>query len=250
MKNKFISNLGDICLYIALIMICIANIMSARDIKLLENRIDELNAQIQEITVVNEETKQEIQKIASDTDAQFIIINESIDKNQKDNEKLNKEIQDLKKEPEISKEVNEVVEEKAAYEEPVQSMSVDEAVAEPEPEPEPVVESTPEPAPEVEIVSDETNNETSGTYMGVYTLTAYCATGNACADGVMPSCGYTIACNDPSLWHHWVYIEGYGTYYCHDTGGMPSNYIIDIFVGSYDEAINFGVGSANVYIVD
>lgn len=88
------------------------------------------------------------------------------------------------------------------------------------------------------------------TYLGTYSLTAYCATGNPCADGDMPSVGHTIACNDPALWHRWIYIEGYGTYFCHDTGGMPSNNIIDVFVGSYDEAISFGTRSANCYLVN
>ena len=238
MKNKFISNLGDICLCIAVIMICIANIMSARNIKQFENRIDELNAQIQEITVVNEETKQEIQKIASDTDAQFIIINESIDKNQKDNEKLNKEIQDLKKEPEISKEVNEVVEEKVAYEEPVQSMSVDEAVAEPEPDP--VVESTPEPAPEV-------SSDNSGmTYMGCWEISAYEETGNCCANGNYPTPWYTCAFNSAPLGAT-IYVEGLGYFVNEDVCGTPGR--LDIYLGDVGACYEFGIQYHDVYIV-
>lgn len=238
MKNKFISNLGDICLCIAVIMVCIANIMSARNIKLLENRIDELNAQIQEITVVNEETKQEIQKIASDTDAQFTIINESIDKNQKDNEKLNKEIQDLKKEPEISKEVNEVVEEKVAYEEPVQSMSVDEAVAEPEPEP--VVESTPEPVPEV-------SSDNSGmTYMGCWEISAYEETGNCCANGNYPTPWYTCAFNSAPLGAT-IYVEELGYFVNEDVCGTPGR--LDIYLGDVGACYEFGIQYHDVYII-
>lgn len=86
-------------------------------------------------------------------------------------------------------------------------------------------------------------------YMGNYELTAYIATGNPCADGVYPQVGYTAACNDPDLWHKWVHIEGYGDYYIHDTGGMASN-VIDIFVSSYDEAIQFGRRQGEVYIID
>ena len=240
MKNKFISNLGDICLCIAVIMVCIANIMSARNIKLLENRIDELNAQIQEITVVNEETKQEIQKIASDTDAQFTIINESVDKNQKDNEKLNKEIQDLKKEPEISKEVNEVVEEKVTYEEPVQSMSVDEAVAEPELEPEPVVESTPEPTPEV-------SSDNSGmTYMGCWEISAYEETGNCCANGNYPTPWYTCAFNSAPLGAT-IYVEGLGYFVNEDVCGTPGR--LDIYLGDVGACYEFGIQYHDVYIV-
>lgn len=115
-----------------------------------------------------------------------------------------------------------------------------------------------DPKPEIEIRAEMTTQmqkvettevkEPQMTYLGVYTLTAYCATGNPCADGVYPSENYTIACNDPRLWHRWVMIEGYGSYYCHDTGGMPTDSIIDVFVGSYDEAIQFGVKTANVYL--
>ena len=86
-------------------------------------------------------------------------------------------------------------------------------------------------------------------YAGNYELTAYIATGNPCADGNYPSVGYTVACNDSSLWHKTIYIDGYGYYYVHDTGGMASN-VIDVFVGSYDEAIQFGRRTADVYIVE
>lgn len=99
---------------------------------------------------------------------------------------------------------------------------------------------------ESDVTAEEDINHT---YLGVYELTAYIATGNPCADGIYPQVGYTIACNDPALWHKWVYIEGYGTYYCHDTGGMALN-VIDVFVGSYDEAIQFGRRTANVYIIN
>lgn len=88
------------------------------------------------------------------------------------------------------------------------------------------------------------------TYLGEYTLTAYCATGNPCADGVMPSENHTIACNDPMLWHRWVLIEGLGIYYCHDTGGMPSNRIIDVYINDYSSCIRFGVKSADVYLIE
>lgn len=80
-------------------------------------------------------------------------------------------------------------------------------------------------------------------------LTAYMWTGNPCADGVYPAEGYTAASNDPNLWHKWVYIDGVGTYYIHDTGGMASN-VIDIYLGTYDACVSFGRRSANVYILE
>jgi 3D (Asp-Asp-Asp) domain-containing protein len=108
--------------------------------------------------------------------------------------------------------------------------------------------------PEVEVItSDETEysgpNMTFNSYAGHYELTAYIETGNPCADGEYPQVGHTAACNDPSLWHKWIEIEGYGVYYVHDTGGMASN-VIDLFVGSYDEAIQFGRREAEVYIIE
>ena len=86
-------------------------------------------------------------------------------------------------------------------------------------------------------------------YAGTYELTAYIETGNPCADGVYPQVGHTAACNDPALWHKWIHIEGYGDYFVHDTGGMASN-VIDLFVSSYDEAIQFGRREAEVYIIE
>ena len=101
-----------------------------------------------------------------------------------------------------------------------------------------------------EVYTETSDDAPEGmTFVGTYKLTAYTATGNPTADGTMPSIGVTVACNDPSLWHRWIYIEGYGTYYCHDTGAMSAN-VIDLFVGSYDEAIQFGRRSANVYLVN
>ena len=87
------------------------------------------------------------------------------------------------------------------------------------------------------------------TYAGTYELTAYIETGNPCADGVYPTVGYTAASNDPALWHKKIMIKGYGEYYVHDTGGMSIN-VIDLFFGSYDEAIQFGRREAEVYILE
>ena len=92
-------------------------------------------------------------------------------------------------------------------------------------------------------------DDVAKTFVGTYSLTAYVATGSPCADGVYPILGYTAACNDPALWHKKIYIEGVGNFYVHDTGGMASN-VIDLFVPSYGDAVNFGVRNANVYIVE
>lgn len=96
---------------------------------------------------------------------------------------------------------------------------------------------------------EQTKEEIKGEYVGVYELTAYEETGNNCADGVYPQVGYTAACNDSSLWHKWVYIEGVGERYIHDTGGMARN-VIDIYMGDYSTCIQFGRRSAKVYLIE
>ena len=102
-------------------------------------------------------------------------------------------------------------------------------------------------------IEDDSTSSTNGTpkktFVGNYDLTAYVATGSPCADGSYPQVGYTVASNDPALWHKWIEIEGHGIFYVHDTGGMSSS-VIDIFVGSYGEAVQFGCRNANVYIVE
>ena len=109
-----------------------------------------------------------------------------------------------------------------------------------------------EPATEAEVITEQDTAGDAGSegwYAGYYNLTAYEYTGSPCADGQWPAVGYTAACNDPALWYHWIYIEGYGTLFVHDTGGMSSN-VIDIYLGDYETCINFGTGGANVYVID
>ena len=107
---------------------------------------------------------------------------------------------------------------------------------------------------EVSDYKEETDEEEDNTvddmaYYGCLELTAYTWTGNPCADGVYPTSGHTVACNNSELWHKWIYIEGYGTYYVHDTGGMGYG-VIDVYMDSYDSCIQFGRRSANIYILN
>lgn len=94
-------------------------------------------------------------------------------------------------------------------------------------------------------------------YYANYNCTAYESTGNTCADGVYPCEGVTVACNDPNLWHKVIEISGTGTeydglYYVHDTGSMAvmGTNTIDIFIDDYNKCIQFGVRTADIYIVE
>lgn len=108
---------------------------------------------------------------------------------------------------------------------------------------------------EQEIPQEEYTEDTSsnGEYLGTYTLTAYCGCeacngGNAgiTAIGVEPSEGWTVACNSLPLGTQ-ISING-NTYEVQDTGNMDDG-TIDIFMNSHDEALNFGVQSADVYVI-
>lgn len=105
-------------------------------------------------------------------------------------------------------------------------------------------------APQEEYTEDTSSN---GEYLGTYTLTAYCGCeacngGNAgiTAMGVEPSEGWTVACNSLPLGTQ-ISING-NTYEVQDTGNMDDG-TIDIFMNSHDEALNFGVQSAEVYVI-
>lgn len=87
------------------------------------------------------------------------------------------------------------------------------------------------------------------TYFGTMATTGYLATGSPCADGAYPEVGYTVACNDSRLWHKKIYIEGIGIRYVHDTGGMPID-VLDVFVGSLEEAYSITSYNRKVYIVE
>lgn len=101
---------------------------------------------------------------------------------------------------------------------------------------------------EEEVVVEEVYEEDSnGSYLGYYELTAYTHTGNPMANGEYPYIG-ACACNSLPMGTV-VYIEGYGTYTVCDRGGMP-DYVIDIFMDSEGECIEFGRRGADVYIVD
>ena len=104
-----------------------------------------------------------------------------------------------------------------------------------------VTQTYSEPAPE------PTSSAPSDGYIGTYRCTGYVATGNACASGVMPESGVTIASNSLPMGTR-VYIEGIGERVVQDTGGM-GNGVIDVFVDSTSEAYAL-TGDYEVYIIE
>lgn len=93
-----------------------------------------------------------------------------------------------------------------------------------------------------------TESSSSGSHAGTYELTAYTWTGNPCANGEYPTDGITIASNTLPLGTR-VYIEGLGERVVQDTGGM-GNGVIDVYMDSYDDCIQFGRQSADVYVLE
>lgn len=81
--------------------------------------------------------------------------------------------------------------------------------------------------------------------------TAYTATGNQTATGTWPAEGRTIAV-DPSVipLGTRVYVVGYGYAIAEDTGGAVQGNIIDLYMDSYDDCINWGRRNVTVYILD
>ena len=92
--------------------------------------------------------------------------------------------------------------------------------------------------------------ENSRKYMGEFTLVAYYQ-GNITSTGTRPQVNRTIAV-DPRVipYGSKVYIEGYGTYVAEDCGGAIKGNIIDIYMSSYNECIQFGRRKAKVYIIN
>ena len=100
--------------------------------------------------------------------------------------------------------------------------------------------------------SSDSGSSSQGTYLGNFTLTAYCncaqccgTAGNLTASGTVPTAGRTVAMagvpfGTKLLINGTVYtVEDLGTPYGH----------VDIYCGSHSEALSFGLQSADVYQV-
>lgn len=106
-------------------------------------------------------------------------------------------------------------------------------------------EPTPVIAPSEPISTDPSDSEANTG--SIFQLTAYTWTGNPMANGQYP---YVGACASNYFPLGTVlYIEGYGTYTVCDRGGMANN-VIDIYMETYEECIQFGRRSALVTVIN
>ena len=106
-----------------------------------------------------------------------------------------------------------------------------------------------------EVKADKAVKESNGqdfTYSKMINAssTAYIATGNRTRTGTWPKRG-TISV-DPRVipLGTKLYVEGYGFGVAEDTGGAIKGNKIDVFVDSYNEAMNWGRRNVKVYILD
>ena len=111
----------------------------------------------------------------------------------------------------------------------------------PEPQSEPIPEEI--VIPEEEYVPEP--YYPSSEYVGTYTITAYTWTGNTMANGEYPYVGCVASCDFPL--GTTIYIDGVGTFVVNDV--CPTSGVIDVYMNTYDECINFGCFQANVSIV-
>lgn len=112
------------------------------------------------------------------------------------------------------------------------------------------------PAPVTPTESNVTNNNTQttgipeGAVKMTLNCTAYTATGNATASGVMPQANHTIAAWSGLPFGTKVYIPALDTTFTvEDRGGAVTQGIIDIYMDSYEECIQFGRQNLEAYVV-
>ena len=95
-----------------------------------------------------------------------------------------------------------------------------------------------------------TNPFDSMTCMGEWRITAYAETGYVCANGNYPTTGYTIACNSLPFGTE-VYIDGVGFRVVEDRGpGWLGDAWLDIYLGVYDECVQWGNQYRTVWVVN
>lgn len=81
--------------------------------------------------------------------------------------------------------------------------------------------------------------------------TAYTATGNGTASGTMPAAGRTLAAGSGLPFGTRVYIPALGgVYVVEDRGGAVSDSVIDIYMNSQEECVNWGRQNIEIFIMN
>lgn len=89
------------------------------------------------------------------------------------------------------------------------------------------------------------------TYMGEFELTHYTHTGNRTSSGYYPTLKTVAVDTNIIPMGSLLYIEGYGLRVAMDTGGLIKGNKLDIFVDSYDEAVQKGLKkNIKVYLLE
>lgn len=97
----------------------------------------------------------------------------------------------------------------------------------------------------IEENKNDSTDELQNIYAGSFLITAYTWTGNTMANGEYPYVGCAASSDLPI--GTVIYIEGIGTYIIKDVCPAPG--VIDLYMDTYNECINFGRRTANVYII-
>jgi uncharacterized protein YabE (DUF348 family)/3D (Asp-Asp-Asp) domain-containing protein len=110
----------------------------------------------------------------------------------------------------------------------------------------PTVTTTPAAATPVETTTAIPENAVKTTIQ----CTAYTATGNATASGVMPTANHTVAAWSGLPFGTKIYIPALGiTYTVEDRGGAVTEGIVDIYMDTYEQCIQFGRQNLEAYII-
>ena len=97
-----------------------------------------------------------------------------------------------------------------------------------------------------------TDDGASFYYKNSFTVeaTAYTWTGNTTATGTWPKVGTIAVDPDVIPLGSKVYVSGYGFAVAEDTGGAINNYIIDLYMDTYEECIQWGRRQTTIYILE
>ncbi|MBQ6602419.1 MAG: hypothetical protein IJH99_03350 [Eubacterium sp.] len=120
--------------------------------------------------------------------------------------------------------------------------------------PEPEYTPDPAPAPEPEPEPAQPSSPGNMRYLGTFTLTAYCNCAKCCgkwaggntASGKYPTANHTVAMGGVPFGTQ-LYING--MVYTVEDRGTPYGWV-DIYFNTHGEALQFGMRSADVYIIE